>query len=414
MRSRFKILIFRVESNVLSLLSQAMERKGLEVVYCNPLSFETFEKLAETIQKISPSFCLAQNHYSFDPLHPVLGKLESFLKAEKIPTVVWYVDDPRMSGSYASILTMSEQQNTQTFFYFYSDPSHSSFFSKRNLYAELLRSAADGELRNFSASATQQDLSLVARPCFIDAQPMRQLDDIRWTAINHYFETLCHTLRIPADKRDEWASQLEEPLNQFFGLPPRDREAYLKSRDQLVASTSNLWPSEANKISSFMLGTADHLYSAMELLFYVMRLRQRHLNLYGGEIWSNLIPGLEQTPRYLSSKDLYEVYGSTRISFCYTKRQFLSGVVERPLHILAAGGFPLTDYREDLESMFEKDEIVSYRTIEEAESLIDFYLRHSTEREQIAARGRERVFKNHTYAHRVDQICHTVSKHFDL
>ena len=69
------------------------------------------------------------------------------------------------------------------------------------------------------------------------------------------------------------------------------------------------------------------------------------------------------------------------------------------------GTFLLTDWKEDLDLYFEPGvEIETYRSPEECDEKITFYLRNGEKRREIAARGQARTLRDHTYAQRMREL----------
>lgn len=102
-------------------------------------------------------------------------------------------------------------------------------------------------------------------------------------------------------------------------------------------------------------------------------------------------------------------YPHSTINFNCTSMQMKGASNQRILDVPAAGAFVLTDYREQMENMFDiGKEIICYKNKEEIPDLIQFYLSHDKEREQIVQKGRERVLKCHTWTHRMDEILRTM------
>ncbi|MDD2904635.1 MAG: glycosyltransferase, partial [Syntrophales bacterium] len=65
----------------------------------------------------------------------------------------------------------------------------------------------------------------------------------------------------------------------------------------------------------------------------------------------------------------------------------------------------LTDFKEQLAEVLEPGkESVCYHRPEEIPDLVRFYLEHPEARRQIAARGRARVLREHTYRHRLEEM----------
>ena len=84
----------------------------------------------------------------------------------------------------------------------------------------------------------------------------------------------------------------------------------------------------------------------------------------------------------------------------------------RTFEIAACGAFQLVDYRQALERHFDVDrEVVCYRSVEELRALARYYLDKPEQRLKIARSGRDRVMREHTYAHRMRQMCAFIKKH---
>jgi spore maturation protein CgeB len=71
--------------------------------------------------------------------------------------------------------------------------------------------------------------------------------------------------------------------------------------------------------------------------------------------------------------------------------------------IPASGGFQVIDHYWP-EWFIEGKEVVSFSSIEQLKQLIDYYLKHEEEREEIAQRGRERTLRDHTYEKRFEKL----------
>jgi len=72
----------------------------------------------------------------------------------------------------------------------------------------------------------------------------------------------------------------------------------------------------------------------------------------------------------------------------------------------------LTDHKEALWDLFSPDEVVTFRTIEEAREKLAYYLKYPETRRQVATRARERVLSRHTYGHRVQVIKRLLTETF--
>lgn len=127
------------------------------------------------------------------------------------------------------------------------------------------------------------------------------------------------------------------------------------------------------------------------------RLGGRPLDLYGPEAerlcasWPAPAPALavglrRGHPATATVAASAAVYRSSLISLNITALQFDQAVSNRVLDVAAAGGFPLTDWKEELEAITGVAEAISYRSLEELRHKIDYYCHqdHRAERLEIA------------------------------
>ncbi|GAB7079831.1 DUF3880 domain-containing protein [Megalodesulfovibrio paquesii] len=99
-------------------------------------------------------------------------------------------------------------------------------------------------------------------------------------------------------------------------------------------------------------------------------------------------------------------YPAQAINFNTTSKQMKGAVNQRIFDCPACGAFVLTDMREQLADLLEPGkEIAVYQDAGEIESLVRHYLAHDAERERMVAAARHRVLAEHTYDHRILQLC---------
>jgi len=89
----------------------------------------------------------------------------------------------------------------------------------------------------------------------------------------------------------------------------------------------------------------------------------------------------------------------------------INGTNSRTFDIAACKGFQLADYKADMDRVFKlNEEVICFKTIEELKKLIEYYLKHSDERAQIANAAYQRVIKEHTYDVRAKQILQIITR----
>ena len=87
------------------------------------------------------------------------------------------------------------------------------------------------------------------------------------------------------------------------------------------------------------------------------------------------------------------------------KKKELGFANMRAFEILSCGGFQLLDNKKDVARMFKSGKhLVTFNSIDDLKSKIEYYLKHEEERKQIAEKGRRFVVENHTYNNRIEQI----------
>lgn len=99
------------------------------------------------------------------------------------------------------------------------------------------------------------------------------------------------------------------------------------------------------------------------------------------------------------------VFHRSKINLNITLRSILSGVPLRVVDILAAGGFLITNYQEEIAEYFQDgvDLVIAY-TPEEMIEKTAYYLEHDDERKTIAAHGQQTVLANFAYTKLLPEI----------
>jgi spore maturation protein CgeB len=137
----------------------------------------------------------------------------------------------------------------------------------------------------------------------------------------------------------------------------------------------------------------------------VEELRDFDIHLYGDDGWKEIIKG---GIKFLGKVDYYKelplIYNATTINLNITRAQMKTALNQRVFDVAACGSFLLSDYREDLERLFDVDEIAYFRDKRELREKVLYFLRNKKEREDIAHRARVRVLHEHTYRNRAEEI----------
>lgn len=109
--------------------------------------------------------------------------------------------------------------------------------------------------------------------------------------------------------------------------------------------------------------------------------------------------GLEMYQILLQSKIVLNRHGEVALGWANNLRMF---------EATGCGALLLTEEARNLSDFFNEDEAIPYSTPHEAVEAIQYYLRDSVGRVSVAANGRARTLKDHTYAERMKVVSDTL------
>lgn len=122
-------------------------------------------------------------------------------------------------------------------------------------------------------------------------------------------------------------------------------------------------------------------------------------------IFRHASPAPRLHPELSYYTELPVFYPLSDVNFNCTSKQMKGAVNQRIFDAPAAGAFVLTDWRDQMDSLFEPGkEIVFYRDPDEVPDLLRHYLGHPPERRRIAEAARRRVLAEHTWEHRLQAL----------
>ncbi len=128
---------------------------------------------------------------------------------------------------------------------------------------------------------------------------------------------------------------------------------------------------------------------------------------HGAKEWESAFPILKERikeDRIFSVEEVNKIYNESKIMMNIHGVYHISSLSARTFEIGLSGAFQLLEYREDLDTMFPKGLIPSYRTISEMNSLLDQWLSKDKERENRSKEIREHILANHTWTHRAKEM----------
>jgi spore maturation protein CgeB len=142
----------------------------------------------------------------------------------------------------------------------------------------------------------------------------------------------------------------------------------------------------------------------------VKRILQFNPLLAGDKYWKDVFRNekFEYHPPIGYGEELFKLYALSTVNFASSSVQMAGAVTQRVFDVPAAGGFVLTDRREQLQEMFEVGrEVICYENLEQIKELIERYLFEDRERVKIIKAARRRIAAEHTYTQRLQTLLST-------
>ena len=374
-------------------IKTALERLGvpnrsLELGAADTGTNEFIETLLKTVLDFKPDFVLTVNHFGLDRE----GKLAELLEDLGLPLASWFVDNPHLIlHEYAH----PGADNTALFTF---DAGNLDMLrAKGFLNVHYLPLATDPDRfapnPNASSPSTwRADVSFVgssmSQPvakCLAEAQLPESLRSAYMeTAADFGQSDFTQVVPFLEAHRPEWIGELER-------MPTPELRLALES---LLT-----WEATRQYRLDCISRTLDHAPL-----------------IVGDAGWEDQLSSSRKWRR-LDRIDYYHelpsFYPCSKINFNCTSRQMIGAVNQRVFDAPASGGFVLTDYRKQMENLFDLDaEAAVYRSPDEIPELLGRFLSEEKDRKKIAEAARRRILAEHTYRHRLVRMLDVMRKTF--
>ena len=190
----------------------------------------------------------------------------------------------------------------------------------------------------------------------------------------------------------------------------------IRTRSQQMDKHHQEWEERAQIIAQAGHHVSTmHNYSLLMRGEILKRASEKPIDIFGGDPAylhgvkaSRTIdsPNLIYHPPTKCAEEAAYVYSRSLINNNITPLQFDTCVINRVIDIGAAGGFPLTDWKEDLASITSVHKQISYESPEELQEKILYYSQpeHQKERLEICDTLYNEIHANFSYAHIVDYL----------
>jgi spore maturation protein CgeB len=188
---------------------------------------------------------------------------------------------------------------------------------------------------------------------------------------------------------DLLTASLVSELNQYIGFSPL--AGYTFTNKELYA---DILQKKVTSLDRHELLEAVHKHHSLALFTAASETLPAGMSSMGYVDYRNTMP---------------VVFKQSRINLNISLRSITSGIPLRAIDILGAGGFLLTNYQPELaQYLVAGEDYVSFENESELLALIDYYLQHDKERQEIAACGHQKALALFTYRHAIEEMISSI------
>ena len=353
---------------------------------------EFVEQLLAAVLDFKPDCLVTINHLGVDREGVLMGLLERL----RMPLVSWFVDNPHLVLSHYTNLVSP----WAAIFTWDAD----NISSLRDLgFEHVFYMPLGTDATRFCPPAKGSILP--------DAHPWRSDVSFVGNSMVHKVTARLERLNLPP----ELATTYKQVAAEFADSDIRSVEDFLHTaHPELVPLHRGLGDAVARLDYEVLLtweSTLQYRLSCIEATLPFSPL------LVGDDGWLELLATEKRpwrrNPEITYYTDLPVFYPGSAINFNCTSKQMKGAVNQRVFDVPATGSFCLTDWREQIENLFEPGkEVICYHSTEEAEEMIRRYLAAPKEREKIIQAARRRVLAEHTYEKRITDLIATMRHTF--
>ena len=182
-------------------------------------------------------------------------------------------------------------------------------------------------------------------------------------------------------------------------LPALKRMGFAKVEYQPFATNPDVYRPEATGGFDYEVSFVGTWSPQRMDLLMALAARGISIDVFGDELWSRASrPNLRYRGVACNRRDCPRIYARSKINLNITSRQSITSLPVRVFDVLAAGGFLLTDRREDIERLLMpgRDAIV-FEEVDDLARKSGFISIMKTSGIRIGRTGRETVLANYTF-----------------
>ena len=152
---------------------------------------------------------------------------------------------------------------------------------------------------------------------------------------------------------------------------------------------------------------------------FFLQLLNEDFKIWGVE-WNKNSPlgkALQRDGERISTEDCVKIFNASKINLNLHSSSYHTGVNPhgdfvnpRVFEIASCGAFQLVDPRSEMAELFEiGKEVETFKDIDDLREKMKFFIANPEKMSEIAEAGRQRVLREHTYKHRMDQLLKIVA-----
>lgn len=356
---------------------------GVKLLELHPA--ETFiARFFEAIAFHKPDFLFTINHIGFDDN----GAFTRILEEIEMPFVSWFVDQPEF-------ILLDRKKNASDWAVTPSWEKSGLEFLKKFGFSNAFYLPLAGTPERFNAHNSltnfQYEISFVGDSLEAGAQKWRGRCESETDLVNLIDPVVERLVKNRLLKPIDLARDVSEDAS---------RQISVATSTQLAIFSSAVCKEASKRQRQATMGA----------------LAAHGLDVFGDTGWQGQVAGKVKLHSSVDYNDeLPSVYASSQINLNVTNYQMPTAVNQRVFDVPLAGGFLLTDYQADLDGLFDvKDEIASYKSLEEAEEKVCYYKAHPSACERIIRHAQARILDEHTYEKRIATIIYQVREHYRM
>ncbi len=344
-------------------------------------SGDFIETLLKVVSSFKPDMALTVNHFGMDQE----GKLAGLLEEIGLPLASWFVDSPQL------ILHRYPRQSTTLTSIFTYDAGNIPWLNEVGFsLVHFLPLGTDPQRFKPGLSGPA---AWEARVSFVGESMTRQVETmVREALLSDAFRQA-----LPALAR-EFIASAKPTAAQFLEF---EHPIFFAEYESLPSVQAQL---ACEKSVTFSAARYYRLDCVRELMGFSPLIAgdPQWVEVLGQKGW--------QYAGYLDYyRDLPRFYPASEVNFNCTSVQMKGAVNQRVFDVPACGGFLITDWREQMENLFDPgSELVCYRDPSEIADLVAAWLADPQGRKQVATRARKRILACHTYSHRLKELLDTM------